>query len=197
MSREKKNPVVQGDLAETARTQPLPFILMNGEWQDGTPWQFVATPSSENFPNPSLCTAAFCVVTYQEKLVVVEHTKRGIELPGGHVDPDEEIPRTVEREVLEESGARVLQPTFFGYKKVSPANPIPHRDDQSKFYPFPHSFVPYYFCEAAEMLNVPLAADVKAVHLVTLQEARQLFTPGQNHHVIIQHLLQQGVIRLQ
>lgn len=173
-----KEPAQQGDL-----------LITSGEWAGGITWDFFSCQSNREMPELSLCTAAFCVVTYQGKLLIVEHANRGFELPGGHVDPEEQLSLTVQREVLEEVGARILSPEYFGYKRVSPPKPIPHRDDPTKYYPFPHSFVPYFVAEAVELFDIPLASDVKGTKLVTFEEAAQLFAPGHNHDKIVRQAL--------
>ena len=80
-------------------------------------------------------------------------------------------------------------------KKVSPKEPIPHRDDPSKYYPFPHSYVPYYFAEATELLeNEAFTPDVKSVRLVDYEEALNLLQPGHNHDKILSYLVDHGFI---
>jgi 8-oxo-dGTP pyrophosphatase MutT (NUDIX family) len=170
------------------------LIVTEGKWGD-VPWQFVAT---EQQPPSELCTAAFCILIDGDKLILVEHSSRGYEFTGGHIDHDEDIAQTVSREVSEESKAIIDAPTFFGYKKVSPAEPIPLRDDPSRFYPFPHSYVPYYFARVIRFSDdVELAQDVKAVRSATYDEACKLLEPGHNHDKILSYLLDMGLISLQ
>src|SRR6185369_17452034 len=149
------------------------LVVTEGRWGE-VPWQFVVNGPE---PEAALCTAAFCIVTYQGKLVLVEHNSRGYEFTGGHVDPDEDIGTTVTREVGEEARATIDHPQFFGYKKVSPLEPIPHRDKQGEFYPFPHSYVPYYFAEATSLEDIAPAADIKSIRLATYEEALGLLQP--------------------
>lgn len=186
----------QKDQMTTKDNASQEHIITTGEWAGGVPWQFIASKDQESLPTLEDCTAAFCVVTYKEKLVIVEHKKRGWELPGGHIDLDEAVSKTVEREVREEVGASIQPPQYFGYKKVFPKERVPHRDKPGMFYPFPHSYVPYFYAEAIELFNIPLADDVIAVRTVSFQEAQLLFTAGQNHHAIVEYLLQKGAITL-
>ena len=193
MSKERQNLKSRGEQKEKLSSQS---VITSGEWTGGVPWQFIVTPP-EGLPALELCTAAFCVVTFQGKLVIVEHVSRGFELPGGHVNPDEEIANTVEREVLEEIGASIRSPRYFGYKRVSPPEPIPHRDDPTSFYPFPNSYVPYFYAEAVELFDTELTSDVRGVKVVTFAEAKAHFAPGHNHHHIVQHLITTGAIEVQ
>lgn len=169
------------------------IILTQGKWGD-TPWEFVIDSS---MPEPSLCTATFCIVTYQKRVVLVEHSKRGFEFAGGHIDPHESCHITVKREVLEESGAVINNLNHFGYKKVSPPEPVSHRDNPHLVYPYPHSYVPYFYAEADELLlNHPLTDDVKGIYLATFAEAKVLLAANHNHEVILNHLVESGVIEI-
>lgn len=168
-------------------------VITNGAWGD-IPWEFIADSVE---PEAKLCTAAFCIVTYESKLVLVKHGSRGYEFAGGHIDPYESADEAVRREVLEESGA-LVSPQFFGYKKVSPAQPIYHRDQPDTPYPFPHSYIPYYFAEADELLlGTELAADVEGIYLATLAEAYQLLAPDHNHEKIIEFLIEKNLITVE
>jgi len=185
---------IEGNMSKKIGRQPRIFpeaIVTEGKWGE-VPWQFVVNTQE---PSIELCTAVFCIVTYQGKLVLVEHNTRGHEFTGGHVDPNEEISATVAREVREESRAIISKPQFFGYKKVSPKEPIPHRDDPSKYYPFPHSYVPYYFAEATELLeNEAFTPDIKSIRLADYEEALNLLQPGHNHDKILSYLVDHGFI---
>lgn len=180
-------------IQQNSQKKVAPDVITQGKWGE-VPWQFVV---DTNQPDISLCSAAFCIVTYQGKLVLVEHGFRGYEFTGGHVDPNEEIATTVAREVREESRAVIAEPKYFGYKKVSPTHPIPHRDNPNDFYPFPHSYVPYYFADASELLeNEVFTSDIKSVRLVTYEEALQLLQPGHNHEKILDYLVQNQLINI-
>jgi 8-oxo-dGTP pyrophosphatase MutT (NUDIX family) len=167
-----------------------PKLITEGHWGD-IAWQFLVDPTP---PDVNLCTAAFCIVTFKGSLVLVDQKQRGFELAGGHSDPNEPLDVTVKREVLEEVGAVITQPHYFGYKKVLPVSPIPHRDKANEYYPFPVSYIPYFFAEAESLLDNPLAPDVKGRRLASLREARDLLSPGHHHEKIIEYLDDIGAI---
>jgi 8-oxo-dGTP pyrophosphatase MutT (NUDIX family) len=169
------------------------FLLTEGQWVDKTPWQFIV---SQKEPNPALCTAVFNVTTYKGKLLLVQNKTRGWELPGGHIDEGEQLKEALEREVLEETGAVIKNPKIFGHKKISPHQPVPYRDRPGMFYPFPHSYVPYYFAEASEIFDTPLAPDVIGMRAVGLEEAKKLLAVGHNHDEIIEHLVKNKQIHI-
>lgn len=169
------------------------FVLTEARWEDNTPWKFIV---SKEKLNPALCTAAFCVTTHRDKLLLIQNGKRGWEIPGGHIDESEGIEQALIREVMEESGAVIENPQIFGYKMVLPSSPIPHRDKEGSFYPFPRSFVPYYYAEASEILGLKLASDVTDIKLVGFTEAKSMLAPGHNHDKILEYLIKSGSINI-
>jgi 8-oxo-dGTP pyrophosphatase MutT (NUDIX family) len=186
-------PVQEHTVKEGNNPSQADVLVTSGFWGE-TPWHFFA---SIHQVDPALCTAAFCIVTYQGNLVLTEHGSRGFEFPGGHVDPNEEISSTVRREIREESGTIIVDPQYVGYKKVSPLAPIPHRDKAGEFYPYPHSYVPYFVAEASELLSAEeLASDVKSRKVATLAEARSLLSATQNHIAIVEYLMNLGRLNL-
>lgn len=169
------------------------FVLTEGVWDENTPWKFIV---SNKEPPPDLCTAAFCVAVSDGKILLVQQRDRDWELPGGHIDEGEEIEGALIRETLEESGAVVENLRMFGYKLVLPSSPVPHRETPGKFYPFPRSYVPYYYAQATEILNVRLSPDVIGSRVVSFNEAKTMLSPGHNHDKILEHLVTTNLIHV-
>lgn len=177
-------------------------ILAEGTWSEGVSWQFEVGVEP---PDHSLCTSVFGVVTYQSKLVVVKHARRGWELPGGHIEPGEDPLRGLKRELLEEAGFVFDQQdsAYFGHKKVTLPKPVPHRSGEG-FYPFPHSYLPYYVVVANEKMAVQLADDIAEVAVVSFDTARKLFTESaqhtgvnHSHDQIVIHCIQHGLVEVE
>lgn len=167
--------------------------LTQGMWSDGTSWSFVV--SSEPI-DPALCTAVFCITTYEGKLLLTENGKRGWEIPGGHKEEGESIQDAVIREVAEETGAVIDDIEMFGFKVISPESPVPHRDRPGEFYPFPHSYIPYFFAEAKKLSPSKLAEDVRGVKSVSLNEAKEMLAQGHNHDILLDYLKQLSKIEI-
>lgn len=169
------------------------FVLTEAKWDDNTPWKFIV---SKEKPDSNLCTAGFCVTSHHGALLLIQNKNRGWEIPGGHIDEGEEIEQALTREVLEETGAIIENPQMFGYKIVLPVSPIPHRDKKGSFYPFPRSFVPYYYAEASEILDLKLAPDAIGIKFVNFNEAKSMLAPGHNHDKILEYLIKSRLINI-
>lgn len=185
------------DIERNKNMQPEQYkdskILTEGIWEDGTPWKFFIT---DDLPPRELATAVFCIATYDNKLVLAEHANRGWEIPGGHIEEGEILEDAIRREVLEETGASIQNIEQFGLKMISPKSPVLHRDNPKKFYPYPHSYVPYFLAEVTDLSDIPLASDISAVKLVGLAEAKELLAVGHNNDVLIDYLQNSARIKL-
>jgi len=76
---------------------------------------------------------------------------------------------------------------------ISPKSPVPHKDNPEQFYPYPHSYVPYFLAETTELSDIPLASDISAVGLT---ESKELLTVGHNNDVLIDYLQNSARIKL-
>ncbi len=125
-----------------------PRKLSFGTWDENVSWEFYV---SSQLPNPKLCTATFCLALQGNDKVVLTRTKRGWEMPGGHMEPGETLEEALFREAHEEGGYTPQQYKLFGYRKITcKKRPIPARADRE--YPFPVSYIPHFIAKS----NVPL-----------------------------------------
>ncbi len=165
-------------------------VLSQGNWDENISWSFIA---AQEVPNDNDCTAACCVTIYQGKLVLVEN-RRGWELPAGKRIPGETLTQTAIREVREESGAIIEQPHFFGYKKLTAQTPVLGKDGTQ--YPFPHSYVAFFYAQATGFQPLPLESDVKQRQLVTWAEAQELLRDGAQYTGVLEFLRDHGLIEV-
>ena len=75
-------------------------------------------------------------------------------------------------------------------------NNIKYEEAPPRFYPFPHSFVPYYYAEASEILDLKLAPDVIGIKFVNFNEAKSMLAPGRNHDKILEYVIKSRLINI-
>lgn len=162
-----------------------------GKWNENISWEFVVT---NDLPDLNLCTAVCCITVFQEKLLLIKN-KRGWELPAGHIEGSESVTQAMRREVKEETGAEIGDPSVFGFKKLTALKPVP-KGDSVNFYPFPHSCVLFAYAEALSMSQEDLPKDVVERRAVSYSEALQLFSDLSQYQVILDYLLAQQLLNL-
>lgn len=144
-----------------------------GSWQwgnEGVDWELY---ESANIPSIQGCTAAYCVALDADNRVVLVQENRGWGLPGGHVEDGESIVQTLERECLEEAGLIVKQPILFAYRKIIATEPVTH-PTPGKAYPFPISYIAYYWARRDAALLSHTDEEVLAVRSYSAEEINQM-----------------------
>lgn len=120
-----------------------PRKLSSGTWDENVSWEFFV---SSHLPESELCTATFCLALQGDHNIVLTKTKRGWEMPGGHMEPGEALEQALFREAHEEGGYTPQQYKLFGYRKITSKKPIPARAGRE--YPFPVSYIPHFIAKS-------------------------------------------------
>lgn len=131
-------------------------------------------PAPETIANVS-------VVAFVGDQIVVTHTAAGYDdLPGGTLEPGETYMQTVERELLEEAGARLIPGSFrlFGVGRCHSNLPTPYRPH------LPHpDFNRVVGYADAEIVQQPINPDggeqIISVELLSIEDAVQRFLNDQ------------------
>lgn len=128
-------------------------VILKGTWSQGTTWEFVLAPKiPKNLP-----ITATAGLPYVSDNFVLTRTKRGWEIPGGHVEDNETIIECLYREILEEAGMIVHSHKMVGYLHVH--NVVP-RFSKSTGRQYPeHSYIPHYIVFSNEPLQEPSGDD--------------------------------------
>lgn len=151
-------------------------LIDAGQWTwagEGVAWELYR---SSSLPKPEDCTAAFCVAFNAEDKIVLEREERGWGILGGHIDGNESIEQALARECLEEGGFTVISPVLFGYRKIIATSPVRH-PAPGKAYPFPVSYIAYYYATSSAELLEPTELEVLEVKAFSLEEIDALSIP--------------------
>lgn len=122
----------------------MEYKIMQGVWGEklDTLWDFfIADTLPEDIP----ASAVMGIPFWRGKIALVR-TKRGWEIPGGHIEEGESISSCLARELMEEVGAGSIESVrLFGYRKIT----NPDRKINAvvgKKYPR-NTIVPYYLVD--------------------------------------------------
>lgn len=130
--------------------------ILKGEWRNGTSWQFFL---ADKLPPEAIESAtAVSGLAYQNNKLLLTKTRRGWEIPGGHIEEGEDISTALKRELLEEAGiVQVTDIKLFGYRKIVNGQQNYNRST-GKPYPMV-SYLPHYFVQFDNRLTKPTGDD--------------------------------------
>ncbi len=169
-------------------------ILSEGQWSENISWQFIASPE---IPDRNVCTGICCVTTFRNKLVLVRN-RRGWEFPGGNIEleMEESIEDAVIRESAEEACAIITNPTFFGFKRLASLQPVPRPNNSDLFYPFPISYIAFFYADVIQFLNNSPQKDIDEVKIVDYLQAKKLLKDRGQYKNVLEYLIEQRAIKL-
>lgn len=151
-------------------------LVDTGTWtwgDESVQWELY---HSNTLPNRKDCTAVFCVAITGDDKIVLARENRGWGMIGGHVDGDETLEQALARECLEEGGFTVINPRLFGYRKIIATKSVTHQDP-GRSYPFPISYIAYYYDENDQELAKPTEPEVLESGAFTIKEIEALRIP--------------------
>jgi 8-oxo-dGTP pyrophosphatase MutT (NUDIX family) len=143
-----------------------------GKWGDVMSWELIET--SEVAP-AELTTGAFCVAIAGEHKIILARSERGWGLLGGHRE-DETVAQAAIRESKAEGGFTPDDLHPFAVRKVVATKLVPHQDP-TKFYPFPTSYLQYYWSTTSLPLEAPYGEEIIESRSFTLSETEELRIP--------------------
>jgi NADH pyrophosphatase NudC (nudix superfamily) len=148
------------------------MLIEKGTWtwgDEGVDWELHRASA---IPVPADCTAAFCLAVIADNKIVLEReADRGWTMLGGHVEDGENIEQAVVRECLEEGGFVAVKPVLYGYRKITATKPVTH-PTPGKSYPFPVSYIAYYYAQSDQELAAPSDDEVEEAKAFTIDEIR-------------------------
>lgn len=148
-------------------------LIEKGFWDDDISWELY---HSDEQPDETLCTAVFCIALDNNSKIVMMRAQRGWGMLGGHIEEGESLMEALSRESIEEGGFTPNQPHLFGFRKINASKPAASHSP-TKSYPFPTSYILYYWATTNEEIVTPSGIEVLESKSFTLDEIRQLNTP--------------------
>jgi 8-oxo-dGTP diphosphatase len=120
-------------------------------------------------PNKNLISACFGLITYKDKIVLITHTSRGLDLPGGHKEPGESALNCFKREIQEETGISELASIkLIAYSQLKVFAPMP----EGYKYPYPLSFQCLFSAKALNLGPFEANLDSRERVLLTWSELK-------------------------
>jgi 8-oxo-dGTP pyrophosphatase MutT (NUDIX family) len=152
-------------------------LIDSGVWGNDVNWELYL---SENLPDEGLCSSVGCVaiVDLTKDQVALTKNQRGIEMPGGHIDPGETLEDALKRETDEEVGFEISTYTPFAYRKVTAFNNPDTRTGRQLNYSYPVSYIPYYYAYTTMPLKAPTGEEVLESMVCSLDEIGELLEKG-------------------
>lgn len=138
--------------------------ILEGTRSNGTKREFY---QSDSLPPVDCCSAVFWIPIDWE-MVPLTKNRKGRELPWWHVEDGETLEEALGREISEETGRTMLSHKLFGYKKIY--NQEPKEKPGGWMYPFPHGYIPHYFCTLHPDITHDLASEIEESQTFLIEE---------------------------
>ena len=153
--------------------EPDQELIAVGDWGENVSWELYATSV---LPPAALCTAVMCVAIADEKIVLA-CSDRGWGMLGGHIEESETLDAALYREAYEEGGFTIDRHQLFAVRRITAKVPTPAR--HGKTYPFPISYIAYYWATTSLPLQTPSGEEILESGSFAPNEIRTLKTPDE------------------
>ena len=150
-----------------------PNSVDTGTWGKRISWKLYPT---DQLPPIELITAAFCVAITDKQKILLARSERGWGLIGGHIEDGETVEQALVREALEEGGFTPSTPVLFAVREVTASQPVQHQDP-TKQYPFPISYLVYYYSTTIQPIAEPTGSEILESASFSLNDIEALNTP--------------------
>lgn len=122
---------------------------------------------SGTLPPRDLTTCVFALGFIGERIVLARHERRGWDIPGGHLEPNEDFENGLLREVWEETKGRLALWSPALVARMELRGPKP----EGYTYPFPISYMLFYLGQFKDVATAPLELETKEARAFSRAEA--------------------------
>lgn len=147
--------------------------IISGNWGESISWELSETST---LPPAELCTAVMCVAINDNR-VILACSERGWGMLGGHIEDDESLDEVLRREALEEGGFVIERSQLFAVRRIT--STVPETGRPGKSYPFPISYMTYYWATTTRSLQAPTGEEILESGSFSIDELDALNTPDQ------------------
>ena len=124
-------------------------------------------------------TAVFCFIyDNQDNIIILEHAnkKRGLEIPGGHVEDGETLETAIKREIMEEVGVSILNLLPIGIQVIK-------KDVSEDKYPDLLSNQLFYSANLKKIKDIELAEDSIKMIKMKISDFREYLNSKNNYYI--------------
>lgn len=119
-------------------------------------------------PPAEQVTAALALAFSGDRLLLTDLVRRGLDLPGGHLEPDERPEEAMRREVYEETGAHLGAARLLAWERYRLLEERP----PDYPYPYPDSYLVFYHAQVLTIDALAASEETRGAVLLTPEAAR-------------------------
>jgi len=156
--------------------------ILEGHWLEvNLDWELIL---NNILPSKELISSVVSCCFYKDSILLTK-TVRWWELPWWHIEEWENITQALHREVKEEVWADVISEKLLWHYKLNPDKPI--KRSNWEYYPFPHSYIPFYICEC-DNLSEFTWEEILEIKLIKISEIdNHQFTNKESVKLLLKH----------
>ena len=135
---------------------------------------------SEILPPSELVTSVHGLLLRGDEILFVDNDSRGLEIPGGHVDPGEDLETALRRECLEEASVTLEAVMPFASLKLHKFE----KQEEREKYPFPVSYLCFFVAQIETLEKFDNSFETSSRVFIPLEEVMEVPWAQRNEELI-------------